>query len=305
MTGDFESWMKERQAHFESVADRGLPPEGFPGELREAMRWSVLGGGKRVRPLLAYAAAALTEAPADAADAVALALECIHCYSLVHDDLPCMDNDLLRHGKASTHAKYGFAEGVLAGDALQAEAFAALASGAVPASRLPRLVALLAEGAGARGMCGGQWADIKCTGLDGRRITEPELRRLHSMKTGALIRSAVLMGAAAGSERLADEALLERLKRYSEALGLAFQVVDDVLDVVGDTATLGKTAGKDAEEGKATYVTLLGLERAKSLAIEAERQALEALAGIEADPRYAGRTRRLAQIARFIVSREN
>lgn len=305
MTVQFDAWMRERQAHFESVADRMLPPEGFPEGLRDAMRWSVLGGGKRVRPLLAYAAAELTEAPGVAVDAAAFALECIHSYSLVHDDLPCMDNDLLRHGKASTHAKYGFAEGVLAGDALQAEAFAALAGGAIPAGNVPQLVALLAEGAGARGMCGGQWADIKCTGLGAPRIGEPELKRLHAMKTGALIRSAVLMGAACGSGELADEALLSKLRRFSEALGLAFQVVDDVLDVEGDTATLGKTAGKDAEEGKATYVTLLGLAKAKALAKEAEGEALAALSEIETDPRYAGRTLRLAQIAKFVVSRES
>lgn len=305
MAESFESWMKAGQARFEKAADAAFPADEFPELLFEAMRWSVLGGGKRVRPLLAYAAAELTRAGEKETDAVALALECIHSYSLVHDDLPCMDNDVLRHGKASTHAKYGFAEGVLAGDALQAEAFAFLASGAIPAPRLPRLVKLLADGAGARGMCGGQWADIKCTGEAAAKTTPAELKRLHAMKTGALIRAAVLMGAACGEEAYATEELLSKLSRFSRALGLAFQVVDDILDVTADTATLGKTAGKDAEEGKATYVTLLGLDEAKRLAREAGEEALAALSEIEADPRYAGRTARLAQIARFVVSRES
>ncbi|MCI6530887.1 MAG: polyprenyl synthetase family protein [Mesosutterella sp.] len=299
----FEDWARERRGHFEAAAERALPAGVFPELLQEAMRWSVLGGGKRVRPLLAYAAGELTQAPEPAVDAAALALEFIHSYSLVHDDLPCMDNDSLRHGRASTHAKYGFAEGVLAGDALQAEAFRVLASGAVPGARLQRLVRLLAEGAGARGMCGGQWLDIKATGAGVSGPGLEDLKRLHAMKTGALIRAAVLMGAASGEERLAVPELFEALSRYGSAVGLAFQIVDDILDVTADTATLGKSAGKDREEGKATYVSLLGLDEARRLAAEAGREAAAVLDGLERDPRYAGKTRRLEELARFVVSR--
>lgn len=301
----FELWMKERQAHFERVAEEGIPGEKeFPEGLHEAMRWSILEGGKRVRPLLCYAASALTAADPASADAAALALECIHSYSLVHDDLPCMDNDMMRHGKASTHAKFGFAEAVLAGDALQAEAFEVLAAGAVPAERVPGLVKLLAFAAGSRGMCGGQAVDLALTGTGGAGVGLPELRRLHSMKTGALIRAAVLMGAACGKAELDTPALREDLSAYGSAIGLAFQVIDDILDVTGDTATLGKTAGKDAEEEKATYVSLLGLEGARALAREARDEALAALSRIEGLPQYAGKTLRLREIADFVVSRD-
>ena len=243
----FMDWMKERQAHFESVAEVGIPgSDVFPQGLHEAMRWSILEGGKRVRPLLCYAASAITRAKPEAADAAALSLECIHSYSLVHDDLPCMDNDLLRHGKASTHAKFGFAEAVLAGDALQAEAFRVIADAPVEPRSAVRLTRILAEAAGSRGMCGGQAYDLSLTGSRNAAIALEDLRRLHAMKTGALIRAAVLMGAVSGDIPEADERqLLDALSDFGRSIGLAFQVVDDVLDVTGSAETLGKTAGKD------------------------------------------------------------
>ena len=188
----FRDWMKERQAHFESVAEAGIPgSDVFPQGLHEAMRWSILEGGKRVRPLLCYAASAITRAKPEAADAAALSLECIHSYSLVHDDLPCMDNDLLRHGKASTHAKFGFAEAVLAGDALQAEAFRVIADAPVEPRSAVRLTRILAEAAGSRGMCGGQAYDLSLTGSRNAAIAIEDLRRLHAMKTPTDLRSII------------------------------------------------------------------------------------------------------------------
>ena len=301
---DFHGWMRERQAHFERVAQEAIPPgTAFPGMLHEAMRWSVLGGGKRVRPLLAYAAAEVTRAREKDADAVALALECIHSYSLVHDDLPCMDNDMMRHGKASTHAKFGFAEAVLAGDALQAEAFAVLARGIGEGAKAAALCGLLAEAAGSRGMCGGQAVDLALTGKRSGGVGLEELRRLHAMKTGALIRAAVLMGAECGDGAIATRAR-PALSEFGSRIGLAFQVIDDILDVTGDAATLGKTAGKDEAEGKPTYVSLLGLEEARRLARESCEAALPALDEAGAVP-GAGSTRRLSEIARYIVRRDH
>ena len=302
----FRDWMKERQAHFESVAEAGIPgSDVFPQGLHEAMRWSILEGGKRVRPLLCYAASAITRAKPEAADAAALSLECIHSYSLVHDDLPCMDNDLLRHGKASTHAKFGFAEAVLAGDALQAEAFRVIADAPVEPRSAVRLTRILAEAAGSRGMCGGQAYDLSLTGSRNAAIAIEDLRRLHAMKTGALIRAAVLMGAVSGDIPETDERkLLDSLSDFGRAIGLAFQVVDDVLDVTGSAETLGKTAGKDEAEEKPTYVSLLGLEGARSLAQQSCSEALAALDQIESLPGYAGSTKRLAEIAGYVVNRD-
>ncbi len=302
----FMDWMKERQAHFESVAEVGIPgSDVFPQGLHEAMRWSILEGGKRVRPLLCYAASAITRAKPEAADAAALSLECIHSYSLVHDDLPCMDNDLLRHGKASTHAKFGFAEAVLAGDALQAEAFRMIADAPVEPRSAVRLTRILAEAAGSRGMCGGQAYDLSLTGSRNAAIALEDLRRLHAMKTGALIRAAVLMGAVSGDIPEADERqLLDALSDFGRSIGLAFQVVDDVLDVTGSAETLGKTAGKDEAEEKPTYVSLLGLEGARSLAQQSCSEALAALDQIESLPGYAGSTKRLAEIAGYVVNRD-
>ena len=301
---DFRGWMKERQAHFERLAGARLPArDDFPGSLHEAMRWSLLEGGKRVRPLLAYAASIATRADESDADAVALALECIHSYSLVHDDLPCMDNDMMRHGKASTHAKFGFAEAVLAGDALQAEAFASLCRGVKDGAKAARLCAMLAEAAGSRGMCGGQAVDLALTGMRSRGVELPELKRLHAMKTGALIRASVLMGAACGDPGLARQAL-PALSDFGAAVGLAFQVIDDILDVTGDAAKLGKTAGKDEAEGKPTYVSLLGLGEARRLAGETAGAALQALSAAE-QVCGPGSTRRLAEIARYVVGRDH
>ena len=266
------------------------------------MRYAVLGGGKRVRALLVYAAGHLTQASCAALDAAALAVESVHAYSLVHDDLPAMDNDTLRRGKPTCHVKFGEAQAMLAGDALQPFAFSLLASLPVSDASRVAVMAELARASGAVGMCGGQMIDLESVG---KRVSAETLRRMHEMKTGALIAGSVVIGAHCGTaERIA--AALPALKTYSKSLGLAFQVIDDILDVTADTATLGKTAGKDAAENKPTYVTLLGLEEATALAKSCRNDALDALRGIETDeeglipPRL---TRRLAETADYIVGR--
>jgi farnesyl diphosphate synthase len=285
-------WMAGCQAHFEQVAARQLPAaELEPRRLHQAMRYAVLGGGKRVRPLLLYAAAELAQAPQALADAAALAVEYVHAYSLIHDDLPCMDNDVLRRGRPTVHVAFDEATAMLAGDALQAEAFVVLAeSGADPAVKAQWLMQL-AQAAGTRGICGGQAIDLASVG---RRLSIDELETMHRMKTGALLAAAVKMGAAAGT-LAADEGAA--LGRYAAAIGLAFQVVDDLLDVEQDSQTLGKTAGKDAAADKPTYVSALGVAGARDWAGRLHREAQEAIAG------FGARAARLAQLADFIVLR--
>lgn len=253
---------------------------GAPAALVDAMRYAVLDGGKRLRPLLVLAAweavssgDAAVVAGNEAALRAACAVELIHAYSLVHDDMPCMDNDVLRRGKPTVHVKFGEASALLAGDALQALAFELLTPEAgIPAGQQAHLCRLLARAAGSAGMAGGQAIDLASVGLP---LTENQLRDMHRLKTGALLQASVVMGAACGEASAAAQAALVT---YGAAIGLAFQVVDDILDVTADSATLGKTAGKDADQDKPTYVSLLGLERSRAYAQELLEQALSALA---------------------------
>jgi farnesyl diphosphate synthase len=284
-------WSKERARRVESVIDNLLPPSTEPPQrLHEAMRYAVLGGGKRVRALLAYAAGELTDADARTVDRAAAAVELMHAYSLIHDDLPCMDDDVLRRGKPTCHVAFGEATALLAGDALQSSAFEALAGGAL---REPRQAAsVLAHAAGSRGMAGGQAIDLGCVD---KTLDLSELERMHRLKTGALIRAAVRLGADCGQAMDADgnDALL----RYASAIGLAFQVVDDVLDVEGTAQSLGKTAGKDAVQRKSTYVTLLGLAAARERIETLRLEARGALSG------FGARARRLEELADWIATR--
>jgi farnesyl diphosphate synthase len=291
----FADWMSAVQDRTEAALAAFLPPaDAMPARLHDAMRYAVLGGGKRVRPLLCHAAGAVFDAPEAELDRAACAVELIHCYSLVHDDLPCMDDDTLRRGKPTVHVEYDESTALLVGDALQSLAFLLLAETPGSPSRQSRLspmVALLAHAAGSRGMAGGQAIDLAAVGLT---LTLAELEQMHIHKTGALIRAAVLLGAHCGH---ADETALTSLTRYANRVGLLFQVVDDILDAEASTATLGKTAGKDAVQNKPTYVTLLGTSRAKALAAELRDDALAALSP------FGNRAEHLAGLARYIVER--
>ena len=288
----FAVWSRERQQRIESVLERVLPGEDVPAQrLAKAMRHATLGGGKRVRALLVYAAAEASGADPERADSRAAAVELIHAYSLVHDDLPCMDDDALRRGKPTCHVAFDVATALLAGDALQSLAFATLANAADGATG--EACALLAQAAGCSGMAGGQQLDLDATG---GVLDDAALARLHSMKTGALIRASVQLGARCGRALSDDEAAA--LDRYAQAAGLAFQVVDDVLDAEAPTATLGKTAGKDADQNKPTYVSALGVHEAKRFAEELRQDALKGLEG------FGERALRLRQLADFIVLRK-
>jgi farnesyl diphosphate synthase len=247
-------WLQRVEARLEAA----LPDPGqSPQHLHQAMRHAVLGGGKRLRPMLVYAAGEATGADQTLLDDPAAAVELVHAFSLVHDDLPAMDDDALRRGRPTVHVAFDEATAILAGDALQALAFSVLAeSAADPALRVAWLQSL-AEATGARGMCGGQALDMAATGA---RLELSALERLHALKTGALIRSAVRLGALAGQ---ADATTLARLDDYAAALGLAFQIRDDLLDIEADSAQLGKTAGKDQAQDKSTYPALLGLDGAR------------------------------------------
>jgi farnesyl diphosphate synthase len=288
--------MGEVQARMEGTLSRLLPSAHVaPARLHEAMRYAALEGGKRVRPLLAFAAGEVTRAPSEKVEIAAAAVELIHAYSLVHDDLPCMDDDVLRRGKPTVHVEYDEATALLVGDALQALAFQLLADHrlASDATRQLEMVKLLAVAAGSRGMAGGQQIDLESTG---KTLTLPELEVMHIHKTGALIRAAVLLGAACG-EPLA-EAERAQLDHYAKAIGLAFQVVDDLLDAEASTATLGKTAGKDSRQGKSTYVSLLGVHRTRELAEQLRADAHAALESLGA------RAARLSSLADFVVLRK-
>ena len=288
--------MQARQQHIESVLDALLPEAGrSPPRLHEAMRYAVLGSGKRVRPLLAYAAGAVTGAPVARVDRVAAAVELVHAYSLVHDDLPCMDDDVLRRGRPTCHVAFDEATALLVGDALQSLAFGVLAEQPVcgePAEQLG-MVALLARAIGSRGMAGGQAIDLASTGQE---LSLPELENMHIHKTGELIRASVMLGARCGSCDGVTAAALDRFARYA---GLAFQVVDDVLDAESDSQTLGKTAGKDARQNKATYVSLMGAPRARAFAAELREQALQALLP------FGPPARRMRELIDFIVLRRH
>ncbi|MDY0746475.1 farnesyl diphosphate synthase [Paucibacter sp. R3-3] len=253
----------QRKLHaFEQALD-GFVPASAPAGLGEAMRYAVLGGGKRLRPLLVLAACEAVDGQGEAAMRAACAVELIHAYSLVHDDMPCMDDDVLRRGKPTTHVAYGEAKAMLAGDAMQALAFDVLTpdEGVAPALQA-RLCRLLARSAGYDGMAGGQAIDLASVG---QPLDEATLRDMHRRKTGVLLQASVMMGASCGN---ADARALEALDAYGAALGLAFQVVDDILDVTQDSAVLGKTAGKDQDANKPTYVSVLGLEPARRLALQ-------------------------------------
>jgi farnesyl diphosphate synthase len=292
---DFQAWMGGIQARLETALARLLPaPHIAPARLHEAMRYATLEGGKRVRPLLVFAAGELARAAPERLEVAACAVELIHAYSLVHDDLPCMDNDVLRRGKPTVHVEFDEATALLAGDALQSAAFQLLADHrlADDARAQLEMVKTLAIASGSRGMAGGQQIDLESTG---KTLTLPELEFMHIHKTGALIRAAVALGAACGR---IDPGQKNSLDRYGKAMGLAFQVVDDVLDYDASTSTLGKTAGKDSRQGKPTYVSTLGLARARELANELRAEALSALEGL------GGEARRLAQLADFIVLRK-
>ena len=291
---DFTAWMADIQRRTETALDARLPPaELAPVELHAAMRYAVLEGGKRVRALLAHAAGELAGADADAIDAAACAVELIHAYSLVHDDMPCMDNDVLRRGKPTVHVEFGEATALLTGDALQTLAFQSLADKlpGVAAETQVDMLAQLARASGSRGMAGGQAIDLAAVG---RSLTREELEYMHIHKTGALIRAAVMLGALSG--RATPDAL-DRLDRYGKLVGLLFQVVDDLLDAASDTATLGKTAGKDAEHDKPTYVSLLGMSEARALTDGLLHEAHEALAPL------GDASARLRELAYFIVHR--
>jgi len=297
MTQDtpFEDWMKAVQAHVEEALGAFLPhAETTPFKLHEAMRYAVLGGGKRVRPLLVFAAGALSGADERTLERAAAAVEMIHAYSLVHDDMPCMDDDALRRGKPTVHIKYDDATALLVGDALQAQAFLVLSDvSGVPPLRQVAMLRLLAHAAGSAGMCGGQAIDLDSVGIS---LTLEQLEQMHQLKTGALLRACVVLGALAGGD-LSDSQLVA-LNAYSNAIGLAFQVVDDVLDATADSATLGKTAGKDAAANKPTYVSILGLEPSRILAEKLRRDAHDALAP------FGDKAGRLRQLADLIVQRK-
>ncbi|NVM76111.1 farnesyl diphosphate synthase [Duganella sp. SG902] len=295
MNPAFDDWMKTVQARSENDLSAYLPAaDVIPAKLHEAMRYALLGGGKRVRPLLVYAAGALFGADAETLSRAAAAVEMIHAYSLVHDDMPCMDDDELRRGKPTVHVAYDEATALLVGDALQSQAFLVLSeAAAVSPTRLVAMLRLLAHASGSAGMCGGQAIDLDSVGVS---LTLEQLERMHQLKTGALLRASVVLGALAGKD-LADEEL-NALNVYARAIGLAFQVVDDVLDATADSATLGKTAGKDAADNKPTYVSILGLEPSRALAEKLRLDAHAALAP------FGEKALRLRELADLIVQRK-
>ena len=292
---DFSGWQSRARAQTELILERVLPAASKqPESLHQAMRYAVLDGGKRLRPLLVLAAAELGKS-VQAACEQAAAVECIHVYSLVHDDMPAMDNDTLRRGKPTCHVRYGEATALLTGDALQTLAFELLSqTNGLPADRQLHMIRTLAAASGSLGMAGGQAVDLDNVG---KSLSQTELEAMHRLKTGALIRAAVLLGALSCPDL--DDAALEKLDRYAACLGLAFQVVDDVLDCSADTATLGKTAGKDAEADKPTYVKLMGLDAARRYA---EELVAEALAQLQA---FDERAEHLRSLARFVTARSH
>lgn len=295
---DLDAWSRARLTEVDEALDRWVGAQA-PAGLGEAMRYAVQGGGKRLRPLLVMAAADAVGARGAAALRAACAVELIHAYSLVHDDLPCMDNDVLRRGKPTVHVQFGEAQALLAGDALQALAFELLVpddtddEGVAPATQAT-LCRLLARAAGAQGMAGGQAIDLASVGM---ALTEEQLRHMHRLKTGALLQGSVRMGAACGAP---GAPAIDALDRFGAAIGLAFQVVDDILDVTADSATLGKTAGKDAADNKPTYVSLMGLQASRAHARQLLAEAHAALAASGLDD-----TRALAALADRVVDRDN
>ena len=268
---DADSWARQELAAVEAALEAWVPHDA-PAGLGQAMRYGVLDGGKRLRPLLVLASCQAVAGDRNAALRAAVAVELIHAYSLVHDDMPCMDNDVLRRGKPTVHIQYGEAQAMLAGDAMQALAFEVLTpDDGMNAELQARLTALLARSAGHAGMAGGQAIDLASIG---HSLDEAALRDMHRRKTGALLQASVMMGAACGHTSAATRAALSD---YGAAIGLAFQVVDDILDVTQSAATLGKTAGKDLHHNKPTFVTVLGLQAARQHARDLLQQAQAAL----------------------------
>ncbi len=291
----FADWVAAVQTRTETALDRFLPAAAVaPSRLHDAMRYAVLGGGKRVRPLLCHAAGALSGASSAALDAAACAVELIHAYSLVHDDMPCMDDDVLRRGKPTVHVQYDDATALLVGDSLQSLAFLLLAEHCdVAADTRVRMVSQLAIASGSRGMAGGQAIDLASVGI---ALGVAELEFMHIHKTGALIRCAVRLGAACGQLDVDAQA---RLDHYAGTVGLLFQVVDDVLDCEASTEALGKTAGKDAAANKPTYVSTLGLARARERARELHAEAIDSLSP------FGDEARRLRELADFVLTRKH
>lgn len=294
-TNELKTWQAQAQAQTELLLARLMPSENqLPQSLHETMRYAALDGGKRLRPLLVLAASELGEAVPDAVEAAMAAIELIHVYSLVHDDMPAMDNDSLRRGKPTCHVKYGEATALLVGDALQTQAFDVLARpSGLPASRQLAMLSVLAKAGGSRGMAGGQAIDLANVG---KQMAQTDLEQMHSLKTGALIRAAVLLGAMS-CPNLSENSLAV-LDDYAAKLGLAFQVIDDVLDCEADTATLGKTAGKDADNDKPTYVKLMGLDGARAYAYQLTDKAVSLL-----EP-FGNKALRLRQLAEFTITRK-
>jgi farnesyl diphosphate synthase len=292
---DLPAPLKALAGRADDALARVLPGDDRPPtELHRAMRYAVLGGGKRLRPLLVYAAGHALGSDGPLLDAPACAVEIIHAYSLVHDDLPAMDDDAMRRGRPTCHIVFGEAMAILAGDALQALAFEILAEGPGgddPAQRIAMLRTLGAA-CGAEGMAGGQAFDLSAVG---RRLTLEELERMHAYKTGALIRASVRLGALAAGCR--DDELLERLDRYGHAVGLAFQVRDDILDIEGESAVIGKTAGKDAAADKPTFPSIIGLEASRARLAALVDEALDAIAPL------GSRGEWLADLARYSAAR--
>ena len=287
----FEHWAIAHRSRAEAALVRWTPAgELTSGRLLEAMRYGGLGGGKRLRALLAYASAEAIGATADLADHAAAAVEMIHAYSLIHDDLPCMDDDALRRGKPTSHVVFGEAIAMLAGDALQPLAFAVVLGAPASASGIVAASHHLAEASGAYGMAGGQAIDLANVGLP---MTQTALEEMHAMKTGAMFEAAVLLPALLAEE---DEATLSALTAYAQKIGLTFQVVDDVLDATADSATLGKTAGKDAANDKPTFVSLMGIDAAIAYANRLTAEAINAL------PKHLNTTK-LTQLARSMAER--
>ena len=289
---DFSSQCVQR---VERALDGELPPEHIePRRLHQAMRYATFNGGKRIRPLLVYAAGLACGGDMDTLDIPACAVELIHSYSLVHDDLPAMDDDDLRRGKATCHKAYDEATAILTGDALQALAFEIMTrpSGPIPAVTRLSMLQILTHASGSRGMAGGQAMDID--GVN-QALSLPELEIMHIHKTGALIRASVQLGvlAAEGSQEQ-----LKKLEHYAKAIGLAFQVQDDILDITENTHTLGKTQGKDVADNKPTYPALLGLDGARQKARELLEEAQDALQG------FNGASRHLQQLAEYVVNRK-
>ena len=289
----FEDWIRIHGERFESALDSLLDLENVhPTSLHEAMRYAAQGGGKRIRPMLVYAAGELgCDTPQSTLDCAAVAIECIHAYSLVHDDLPCMDDDDLRRGRPTVHKAFDEATALLVGDALQTRAFEVLANAQCEPSARIEMIRALASASGSRGMAGGQAIDLESVG---KSMDLAGLKQMHAMKTGALLSCSVQMGGIAVN---LTSTQMQYLKAYSEALGLAFQIVDDILDVTADSQTLGKTAGKDAANDKPTYVSLMGLDYAKKAAKDLQETAI---ASIES---FGAKAQALKHLALLVVNR--